>query len=259
MRLSMSYGTYQFTGPLQGNESALLNGLSGNGTASYIIGSYLSGTPGTQVLDLGFSNFLSAIIQNVDSNTGGGANIVDLYNSAFRQPYQRLIYPQSFPSADSKGWADSTKNVSVLSATSYSILEQATGIVLNGGSLPDGAFLTFFRGRVSIIPEIQVFLNGKAKWVAAGSTIRNLLEEIWGTLPRIQGAYPVGSIKNIRLMRVADHMINSLDNASSNSLLGQHSQVYINYQTINTYAGGKDNFDLPLLQGDMLSTEQNTF
>ncbi|MFW0716547.1 hypothetical protein [Pedobacter sp. N23S346] len=259
MRLSMAYGTYQFTGPLQANESVLLNGLSGNGTASYIMGSYLSGTPGAQVLDLGFSNFLSSVVQNVDANTGGGANIVDLYNSAFRQPYYRLIYPQIFPSADSKGWADNTKNVSVLGAASYTVLEQATNLVLNGGRLPDGAFLTFFRGRVSIIPEIQVFLNGKEKWVAAGSTIRNLLEEVWGTLPRIKGAYPAGSTKNIQLMRTADHMINSLNNVAANSLLGQRNQVYINYQTVNTYAGGKDNFDLPLLQGDVLITDKNTF
>lgn len=260
MRISMSYGAYQFTGPVQANESALLNGFSGNGTASYVMGSYLSGsTPGSQVLDLGFSNFLSAVAQNVDANTGGGANIIDLYNSAFRQPYYRLVYPQNFPSADSKGWADNSKNVSVLSASSYTVLEQATAIVLNGGNLPDGANLTFFRGRVSIIPEIQVFFNGKAKWMAVGSTVRNLLEEVLGALPRIKNGYTAGSIKNVQLMRMADHLVTDLNQAPSISQLGQHNKVYLDYQAINTYAGGKDNFDLPLLQGDVLITDKTFF
>ncbi|TND08821.1 MAG: hypothetical protein FD123_1675, partial [Bacteroidetes bacterium] len=250
MRLTLSFEEYQFTSTSQ---STLQNGYVGSGSSSYILGSYLSNnTPGSQVQDVGFTNFLSRIINSVESNTGGGGGVLDYYVNNFRQPWMRLIYPATFPSADKTGTSSLNQNVILLAAPTYTALDNATTTLINGGSVPAGVYATFLRGRVVLVPEIQVNVNGMYMWLPLGITIRQLADQFGGISLRPQAAQSTWKESGLELSRSIENVITDLSQVSTTYPVGEMMPVNISYSAITAYSNGSDNYDLPLMQGDVI-------
>lgn len=250
MRLTLSFQEYQFTGSSSPSTQSQ-NGYVGSGSSSYVLGSYLTGSPGSQLLDTGFSNFLSQIIQQVDSNgnTGGGG-VLDYYTANMRQPWMRIVYPSKFPAANTAGTASLTSNIALLVAPSATQLETATTQFINSGTVPSGVYSAFLRGRVLLVPEIMVSMNGKYLWVAVGTTLRQLMDQFGGLPIRPQSGTTTWKESGLTLLRSTENVITNASTVTTYYSIGSMMPVNLGYAAITGYPDGTDNFDLPLLQGD---------
>ncbi|MFK7932769.1 MAG: fibronectin type III domain-containing protein, partial [Saprospiraceae bacterium] len=176
MRVRIDYEQYQFAGP---NSSELQNGMVGNGTSYYDINAYLSNEdPTTQVLNLGFDAFLSQLNFTIPELRGGGAGMLDTYFASMRKPYLRIFYPQNFGTPNGAGEANALKNIALVAANTFTQMENATQLFITSGvaAFPPDVEVMYFRGRVAIIPEIQVNVNQQSLYVPVGTTLRQLLQ-----------------------------------------------------------------------------------
>lgn len=181
MRVRLDYQVHQAIDP---SSTDYLNGFVGSGT------SYLEvvNTPTGTALLTGFNPFLALLQRTaVAPNHGGAAGPIDLSGQAFAYPYFRLFYPQNYPSSDSTGSVGIADNPVIVGAGSLSDLNAATqSYVSNGnfGSTTVGA--AFFRGRVTVTPEIAISLFDSLTYVPLGSTVRQLLSRLTN-VPRLGG------------------------------------------------------------------------
>jgi hypothetical protein len=249
MRLRLDYEVHQSIDPSPTN---YLNGFVGNGT-SYL---QVSAAPSGATILTGFNPFLSALQRTaVAPNQGGAAGPIDLSGQAFAYPYYRLFYPKNYPSSDSTGSVGVANNPVILGVSSLADLNTATQAYLTNGNFGgvSGAS-AFFRGRVTITPEVPILLFGQPSYVAVGTTIRQLLSG-FTTLPRMTGlGFNPPSQMFYRWM-IADYTTGSNPAQWKFPALGDGA-----FNLISTAAGGYqvytpvlDSLDLPVIGGDYLS------
>ena len=81
-------------------------------------------------------------------------------------------------------------DVGSVAAQYFGDLQGATDQYVSNGNFTgweSKIFVTWFRGRAVITPEIPIFINGMLQYVAVGTTVRQILGMFGG------GAYPAGS------------------------------------------------------------------
>lgn len=251
MRLRVDFQEYQAPDP---GSQALLNGFVGNGTSYIEVSSYMNAS-GT--LLSGFNPFLSALQSTtVAANTGGAGGAIDLLGTPYAYQYFRLFYPKSITSADSTGYVGTQENVSLVGASTLSNLNTATQAYLTSGTCAGcSAVQTFFRGRVTVTPEIPVFVYGVARYVPVGTTIRNLMQG-FTNMPYFAANSVQVSLQGWSYNRWLSHAINNPTSTPTwnpatfgavQLLSGSGQQYTGGYQY---YGDNLDSFDLPVLGGD---------
>ena len=249
MRLRLDYQVHQSIDPSPTN---YLNGFVGSGT-SYL---QVSASPSGTAILTGFSPFLAALQRTaVAPNQGGAAGPIDLSGQAFAYPYYRLFYPQNYPSSDSTGSVGVANNPVIFGAGSLSDVNTATRSYLQNGNFGQVSGVgAFFRGRVTVTPEVPILLFGQPTYVAVGTTIRQLLSGLT-TLPRMTGlGFNPPSQMFYRWM-IADYVPNSNPALWKFPALGDGLFNLISgspggYQA---YSAVLDSLDLPVVGGDYLS------
>ncbi len=177
MRLLLETGAYQFVAPSPQTGSTL-NAYTARGQVAYQV-----------VRDanqqLTFSPFLRGV-SPYQVNKGGllSGGLLDLAQADSGRRHYRLIYPSTFlPSAPD--WSSSSplpgmaNNVVLLGADSLADLNAATPAVLKGETpTQTGLVLRYFAGRSSLIPQIQVSVQGQLQWVPVGTTLQQVIERL---------------------------------------------------------------------------------
>ena len=249
MRLRLDYQVHQSIDPSPTN---YLNGFVGSGT-SYL---QVSASPSGTAILTGFNPFLSALQRTaVAPNQGGAAGPIDLSGQAFAYPYYRLFYPQNYPSSDSTGSVGVATNPVILGAGSLADLNTATQAYVQNGNFGGVSVVSaFFRGRVTVTPEVPIFLFGQPAYVAVGTTIRQLLSG-FTTLPRMTGlGFNPPSQMFYRWM-VADYVPNSTPALWKFPALGDgvFNMISGSPGGYQVYTPVLDSLDLPVVGGDYLS------
>lgn len=187
MRLGIDFQFSQFVAPpdVDGNAGAfnpLVNGYVG-AAQSHI---HLSEAPAADGKPrLAFNAFIAgAPLPEVKASQGGAAGVIDLRNPAFRRRYFRLCLPAQFLSSDGPGAVGTAFNFTLIGADNRLALEKATDAYYLSEPIGPDAVSVFFRGRVVITPEIQVFFNGMPLYLPVGTTIRQFLQRYFN-VPRL--------------------------------------------------------------------------
>lgn len=247
MRLRVDFQNYQDVPPNERTAIAI-NGFVGSGTTYFSVHSYPNPAAVGQFL-LGFDPFIARIpfaIQT-DASKDGAGSIIDIHKPGFRFPYYRLFYPGQFSVvAAPKG---SERTITLVGAASLADLETATEQYRKNGSVQatDTRISFFFRGRVTVVPEIAIFVDEQPLYVSLGTTLRQVAERFTGipvsALPRQRLQSFQGTLRPRRLIHGG---INSspayrfidlnIDSSSAN----------------NANANDLDPYDLPVVQGDRL-------
>ncbi len=244
MRLRLDAESYQ---PVPGASPADLDGFVGASSAEYEL---MAAPVANNVVNVAFDSFLSLLgSTTVENSRGGMGGVIDLYGPGGNKPYYRLFYPASFPPANGQGHSDPSRNVALVGARSIAALEAATTKYLAqrnfNGVASSAVSVFYFRGRLVALPRVVVFVDGEPTEISIGTSLRQLLGPVC-SLP-FQEALPVTSISVARWMGgvidQAAQVATSLDVALSNAF---------NFadQTITTYGGTTDWFDVPLFGGD---------
>lgn len=245
MRVRLDYQVHQAVDPAQN----YLNGFVGSGTSYLDVVSVASGTN----LLTAFNPFLASMQHTaVSPNQGGAAGPIDISGAAFAYPYFRLFYPQNFTSSDSTGSVGVGNNVALLGAGSLTDLTAATTTYVNNGNFTGAPGVnTFFRGRVTVTPEVQLAYFGTPTYVPLGSTVRQLLRG-FTVLPHMVGLIFVSPSQFFYRWMTADYtspntwkfpaLLDGLFNFGTGS--GGAYQVY---------SPTVDSLDLPVQGGDYLS------
>lgn len=183
MRLKLSYSTWygdEIEGEIQG-------GFSGNGVG-YI--DLQSSTESNGIVLDAFMDFQDVkVTPAIDASTSLqlSANVLDLAAQE-EKPHFRLYYPAG-TSKNPVGQYDSlstlnnstANNISLLSSYCFGTLPVSAPDAIGG--IPEScstylpnALPTIFFGRVNVVPEIEISVNGECEFVEAGTTLRNLIE-----------------------------------------------------------------------------------
>jgi hypothetical protein len=254
MRLRVDFQEYQEPDP--GNQD-FLNGFVGTGTSYIEVASFMNASGN---LLTGFNPFLAALQSTtVAANTGGAGGSIDLMGATYGYPYFRLFYPKSVASADSTGYVGTQANISLVGASTLSNLNTATQAYLTSGTCSGcAAVQTFFRGRVTVTPEIPVFVVGVLRYVPVGTTIRNLMQGFTNMPYFAAKTVQVNLQPSWSYNRCLPHAIktptatptwNPATFDTMQLLSGTGQQYTGGYQC---YGSNLDSFDLPVLGGDSL-------
>lgn len=159
-------------------------------------------------------------------------SVLDLHSKEKEFKRFRLIYPKIFPNSRSTVFAPCDRVV-LVGADSEDGLKWACGLRLKdeeeANCVPAGQpcrFVSRFRGRSLVIPEIAVSVNGEPTWISVGTTLRNLVE------PFRDLSKPAGR-RTVKLSR--------------RSTEGTYAPFDLAAPATDD---GIDPFDLPLLPGD---------
>lgn len=233
MRLKVDFQNYQFA---QAANTAADKGFVGSGSTYVGLHSQQNGSSG----QLGFDAFLSrlSVGNNAAVLTEGAGGFFDFQQPNAQKAHYRLFYPQQ------NGNGQGPERVAtIIGAKTFTDLEAVTPDMINNGSITETADRVsfFLRGNTTIIPEIQVFVDGQAEYVPVGTTVRQLLER--------RGSIPAPS-----------------DSAGQDlkKLLGQSNPLRLIHDGVNSdpiYAAihldnyavdndGRDALDMPVVQGD---------
>ncbi|MGH2944908.1 MAG: hypothetical protein ACRDPC_01320 [Solirubrobacteraceae bacterium] len=240
MRLRVDYQQHQQVDP----EASDLNGFVGAGSTYIDVG---VGAQSGNILPLAFDPFLGSLGgMTVSASTGGGGGSIDLQGAAWSMPYWRLIYPQTYPAAAGTGFATAQQNPALLGAPSQAGLEEATTNYLSGQPIADPAVAAFFRGRVAVVPEVPVFVQGQLEHVALGTTFRALLAGL-GPIPWLDpGLWSSGSGAGVYSRRRT-----LFASTGGWKIAGFAGVDFAN--SYERYGDCLDAMDLPVLGGDVLA------
>lgn len=234
MRLRVDFQNYQFT---RASETRARNGHVGSGTAYYYLNSYTHQTNDGKIHQLlGFDSFLSQVqVDHMPLADDGAGGIVDLFRGPdSRKTHYRLFYPRQFQGLGPEQVA------TFLGSDDLAGLEGATPSLLNNGSVtPNGVISFYFRGKATVIPEIQIFISDNPVYVPVGTTIRQLVERQAG-LPAPGLGEDLGAFLGVaRPLRLLHEGPNS-----------RPTYVFLNMETYSTFGDTSDLFDLPVIMGD---------
>ncbi len=249
MRLRIDYQAHQIIGPDKSDR--YLNGYVGTSSGYHNVGSFTDDV--YNIVKVGADSFLNWLNFTADSNEGGAGGIMDITGNVYRRPYFRLFYPPTFASSDSNGSVGFSCNVTLVGANTYAKLEEATEKAKAGGNFNvSGVISTFFRGRVTIVPEILCFIQNSPLYVPVGTTVRQLIEQV--------AAVPLAekiAVSKFTLTRSAASITDiPYDVVGGLSLFRKNRINFTN--NLQKYIGGKTYLDLPVLHGDSLVFEEGT-
>ncbi|HEX2211071.1 MAG TPA: hypothetical protein VHG93_25535, partial [Longimicrobium sp.] len=242
MRLRVDFQAWQ-TVPAR---DSVQNGFAGGASVEADVGVWRDGTGAPRI---GFDAFLARLQGfRVPTPKGsamlpypGGGGVVDLGSPEFQQPFCRVLYPSTFPTANDAGkgfLADSPVFLAAADWTTLSAVTQAfrasPGAV---EPLGPGYALTALRGRALPEPRITVTLNGAPVDVAVGTTLGGLLAR-FGAAPAAPSLW-----RGVRMTRAAA----PADAAGAGP---RAVPVRLGWGAAAAYADGTTWLDLPLLPGD---------
>jgi hypothetical protein len=243
MRLRIDYQTHQIVGP--DKSERYLNGYVGTSSGYYNVGSFTDDV--YNVVKIGADSFLNWLDFTTEPNGGGAGGIMDITSDVYKRPYFRLFYPPTFSSSDSNGYVGISHNVALVGANTYAKLEEATEA---GGNFNlSGVISTFFRGRVTVVPEILCFIQNSPFYVPVGTTVRQLIEQV----AAIPLAEKIAVSEFTYTRSVASVTDIPYDVVGGLSLFRKNR---INFTNLQKYIGGKTYLDLPVLHGDSLVFEE---
>lgn len=235
MRLRVDVEHYQF---VQASDTSARRGPTDGASFHLHVNAYdgPGSSPGTSGRRLGFGPAPAGLNTRSARANDDTAALIDLANPAFRRSHYRLVQPAGTSenpagSALLVGADDPTKLAAATAA-----VDQASPDV------PPGAVHLPLRGRVVVVPEIQVHVGSEPVWVPLGTTIRQVAER-QGQPP------PVGLAGQVDLGHVAGRsrprrlVHEGVDSRPSHRFIDTGS-----YHSAN----GSDPFDLPLVKGDRL-------
>ncbi|MGH3687535.1 MAG: hypothetical protein ACRDRE_03735 [Pseudonocardiaceae bacterium] len=138
---------------------------------------------------IGFDPFLAAISPPTISNKPvsksqpqiaiGG--LIDLQAAGVLRRWWRLHYPTKLPPAHESGDIQLGNSITLIGADSRVDLEAATESFQNGHAAASTKFPLWygvFRGRPTVIPQVQIMIDRVKKFVSSGTTIRSIVEDI---------------------------------------------------------------------------------
>ncbi|HWA90318.1 MAG TPA: hypothetical protein VG889_09805 [Rhizomicrobium sp.] len=243
MRLEIRYESYQYV-----SGSAPTNGYVTGGNAVYEIAD-MAGSGGTRFTAIDpFLGSLQAIGFQSPQQGGAGGDI-DLQTAAYRRPYLRLFYPQSFPASQSQGSTDYNTAVALVAATDWSALDTVTQYFISFGSLPTAPSadysIAYFRGRAVPTPLIAVSVNGASRFVALGTTLGTLLAGE-GLPPDLAQVW----LSGVSLARPVTPNLPTTEVNSTGIVVANRRPVMVTYQQFGAFSNQTTVLDLPLVQGD---------
>lgn len=240
MRLRVDFQNYQDVPPNERTAIAI-NGFVGSGTTYFSMHSYPNPAAPGQFL-LGFDPFIARIPFTIqaDASKDGAGSIIDIHKPGFRFPYYRLFYPGQFSNIAAPKGAERT--ITLVGAASLADLETATDLYRKNGSVQTSETRIgfFFRGRVTVIPEIIIFVQEQPLYVSLGTTLRQVAERFTGI--------PVSALRGQRLQPFQGalrprRLVHSGVNSSP-------TYRFIDLDSDLSNAEGNDAYDLPVVQGD---------
>lgn len=204
MSLRVDWAGYQYCdGP--GGSGFGLNGFGATGTSRLEIARRADRT-------LAFDAFSAQFTQGVSLQPPAGCPLlaggpVDLQLLGNGRRHLRLVWPASFSGAGSVDNGGTTNQLSctLLGASSFADLEAATAATLAGQSAcgtqssgADPVVSISFTGRVTLVPEIWIWVGGVAQRVPLGTTVRNMAQRFADPIP-LQMQAGGGSPTNFKL------------------------------------------------------------
>ncbi|HEV7599189.1 MAG TPA: hypothetical protein VGO49_02900 [Bradyrhizobium sp.] len=105
------------------------------------------------------------------------AGAIDFFDNLNRQAYYRLFYPVTFPGSGSTGSTALEDNITLVGTMSWKTLSTVTQKYADTTLFPTDIdyFATYFRGRSGVTPLINVAVQSEPRWVALGTSVRQLL------------------------------------------------------------------------------------
>ena len=256
MSLRVDWAGYQYCdGP--GGPGAGLNGFAATGTSHLEIARRPD-------LTLAFDAFSAQFTQGVSLQPPAACPLlaggpVDLQLLGNGRRHLRLVWPTSFSGAGSvdNSGTENQLSCTLLGASSFADIEAATAAVVAGqsacGTQSSGAdpiVSVAFTGRVTLVPEIWVWLMGTPQRVPIGATVRNLTQRFADPIPlqmQAGGASPTNL--QLGIQRWAQVNAPPMNPTTPGFNIGP-----IDLSKASSAVGPLgDGFDTPLIKGDYLS------
>lgn len=256
MSLRVDWAGYQYCdGP--GGPGAGLNGFGATGTSRLEIVRRPDGT-------LAFDGFSAQFTQGVTLQPPAGCPLLaggplDLQVAGNGRRHLRLVWPTSFSGAGSVDNSGTIGQLSciLLGASSFADIEAATAAVVAGqnacGTQSSGAdpiVSITFTGRVTLVPEIWIWMLGTPHRVPLGTTVRNFAQRFVDPTPLQMQA---GSLAPTNLQLTIQRW------AQINAPPMNPNTPGFDIGAIDLSKGASavgplgDGFDTPLIKGDCLS------
>jgi hypothetical protein len=163
--------------------------------------------------------------------------LVDLQSAGTARRYYRVLYPKALPDANRTGDGKLTDSVTLVGADLRPAIDAAALAFQQGQTVPNGTGAPFvywvLRGRTTLVPQIQIVVNGRPTWVTLGTTVRSLVE-----------AYAVSNPYS--------WYASGTSNAPITVARGGPTQVVL-FNVDQTPVSDPRVFDLPLVQGDSVT------
>jgi hypothetical protein len=252
--LRVEFETYQYLGAV--SDAAYRNGFVASSVADYDLGTFLRGGTWLVGLDSFIGRMVAAgglIVPTPAQNAGraqGGGGIADTSYGQFQQPFLRVVFPTTFPAQESQGSPFPQFNAVLVASPSFGALQTATSNLRNGDPAGAGVTVTYFRGRATPRPTIQVSLDGARRTVVLGTTLGDVVASAGMRPPILNLSY-----RGISLLRSRGCAVEAGQaDAASGYPVGEAWPVRVDWHPANTYNAVSDRFDLPLLHGDRIFT-----
>jgi hypothetical protein len=252
MSLRVDWAGYQYCdGP--GGPGAGLNGFAATGTSHLEVVRRPDGT-------LAFDSFSAQFAPGFGVQPPAGCPLLaggplDLQLTGNARRHLRLVWPASFSGAGSvdNGGTSGQLSCTLLGAASFTDLEAATAAVVAGqngcGTQGVGAAPVVsisFVGRVTLVPQIWVWVLGAAQRVPIGTTVRNLAQRFADPIPLQMQASAATSNLQLAVQRWAQANMKPMNPVSP-----AFGIVPIDLSQAAAATGPLgDGFDAPLVKGD---------
>ncbi|PTR14388.1 hypothetical protein C8R31_10660 [Nitrosospira sp. Nsp2] len=255
MSLRVDWAGYQYcNGP--GGAGAGLNGFGTTGSSNLEILLRPDGT-------LAFDGFSAQFTQGISLQPptecpllAGGP--VDLQLLGNGRRHLRLVWPTSFSGAGSVDNSGSSNQLSciLLGASSFADIEAATAAVVAGqsacGSQSSGAdpiVSIVFVGRVTLVPQVRVWVMGTQQLVPIGTTVRNLVQRFADPIPMQMQQGSATSNLQLAVQRWGQPNMQPIDRSTPRFNIGAIDLS----QAASAVGPLGDGFDTPLIKGDYLT------
>lgn len=258
MSLRVDWAGYQYAdGP--GGPGYGFNGFVTTGTSHLEVVRRPDGT-------LAFDAFSAQFAPGISVQPPAGCPLLaggplDLQLAGNGRRHLRLVWPGSFSGAGSVANAGTGNQLScvLLGAASFADLEAATAAVIGdqsacgtGSAAAPPVVSISFTGRVTLVPEIWVWVLGAAQRVPVGTTVRNLAQRFADPIPlQMQGGGGSPTNLQLALQRWAQTNVPPVNPWSPT-----FGVVAIDLSQAAAAAGPLgDGFDAPLVKGDWFAIE----
>ncbi len=233
MRLRIDFQNYQF---VQASDPTALRGFAGSGGFYININSYTNPENDDPSQLLGFGPFISRLQSEngIDLNTMGAGGVLDLLKTGNRKAFYRLVFPNQLESG-----TDPERSVTIIGADDLESLDSGTTNFIYGDTQASNSISFFFRGKATIVPEIQVYVSEQPVYVPVGTTIRQLIE-MYDYIPED------GLNQDLSVFLGKSRPLRRIHEGANN----QPEYRFINFPASNDDNNSRNLLDLPLIKGD---------